>query len=290
MAFKRLVVQLLIAASGVSASYFNGGSCLALAHNGLAAEGGVENELPKQLNNVGITEHLGDSVDLNLKFKDETGAVVPLRSFFKGHKPVLLSLAYYSCPSLCNFHLNGLNDAFKKMKNPVGTDFEFVVISIEPKETPALAARKKEAYLNAYGRTEGNSGWHFLVGDQDQIAQLAKQVGFNYHWDAKENQYAHASAAYMLTPEGRISRYLYGIVFDPETLRLSAIESSSGKIGTIVDRLILFCFHYDPSGSKYTLYAFNMVRIGGALMIAVLAAFLIPFWLRSRRETFRGES
>ena len=290
MAFKRLVVQLLMAVSGVSVSYLVGGSCLALAHNGLQTEVGTENETPKQLENVGITEHLGDSVDLNLKFKDETGAVVPLRSFFKGHKPVLLSLAYYSCPSLCNFHLNGLNDAFKKMKDPVGSDFEFVVVSIEPKETPDLAARKKEAYLNAYGRVEGNNGWHFLVGDYDQIAQLAKQVGFNYHWDAKENQYAHASAAYLLTPEGRISRYFYGIVFDPETLRLSAVEASSGKIGTIVDRLILFCFHYDPSGSKYTLYAFNMVRIGGALMIAVLAAFLIPFWLRNRRESIRGES
>lgn len=254
------------------------------AHEGFdGREEPIQNETPAELKDVGIDEHLGEPVDLALTFRDESGKTVPLSSFTSGGKPVLLTLAYFNCPSLCNFHLNGLNDAFKGLKEPLGREFEMVVVSIEPKETFELAAKKKESYIRAYGRPEGAAGWHFLTGDQANITKLAQQVGFKYRWDEKEKQYAHASAAYVLTPEGRISRYMYGIVFDPKVLRLSMIEASNGTIGTLVDKLTLFCFHYDPKASKYTVAAFNVMRAGGGLTVLILACFLLPFWFRSRK-------
>jgi protein SCO1/2 len=168
----------------------------AFAHEGFdGRDAGSSNETPEELKNVGIEEHLGDQVDMGLTFRDEMGAVVPLSAFTANHKPVLLTLAYYECPGLCNFHLNGLTDAFKEIKEPLGKEFEVVVVSIQPKETPELAAKKKDAYLKAYGRPEGANGWHFLTGDQANISKLAQQVGFKYHWDEKEKQFAHTSAA-----------------------------------------------------------------------------------------------
>lgn len=247
----------------------------------------VDNEIPTKLEGVGITEKLGEKVNLDLPFKDESGAAVSLRKYTSTGKPVLLSLAYYSCPSLCNFHLNGLLDAFKGIKKPIGDEFQVVVVSIEPKETPALAAAKKASYIEAYGRPEGADGWHFLTGSESSIREITKQVGFGYAWDEEQKQWSHAAAAMVLTPEGVVSRYLYGIVFQPQTVRLSMIEASSGKIGTIVDRLVLFCFHYDPKASKYTLMAFNVMRGGAVLAVVVMTAFLAPFWFRSRREEQR---
>jgi len=245
---------------------------------------GSDIETPASLKEVGIEEHLGDQVDLDLVFTNEAGEQVRLGSFFNGKKPVLLSLIYYSCPGLCNFHLNGLNDAFKEMKEPLGSEFDHILVSIDPSEGHELAAEKKVNYMEAYGRPEGAKGWHFLTGDEANIKKLAEQVGFKYRWDENEKQWAHAAAAIVLTPEGKISRYLYGIVFDPKVVRLSLVEASNGKIGTVVDKLILFCFHFDPRASKYTFYAFNVMRAGAGLIVVVLAAALIPFWLRSRKE------
>lgn len=244
---------------------------------------GPINETPKELEDITINEHLGENVDLGLKFKDDAGRDVTLGTYLRNGKPVLLSLAYFSCPSLCAYHVNGLVDTFKAMPAPVGKDFDFVVISIDPKETPAIAAEKKAAYLKAYGKPETAGSWHFLTGQEPEIAAIAKQVGFTYRWVEEEKQYAHASAAYVLTPEGVLSRYFYGIVFDPKELRLSMVEASNGNVGTIVDKLTLFCFHFDPKTNKRTLAAFNVVRAGGALMVLVLGAFLVPFWLRRNR-------
>lgn len=248
----------------------------------------VNEETPKELKDIGIEEHLGANVDLGLVFKDENGQPITLGSLTSKHKPVLLSLAYFGCPSLCSFHLNGLNDAFKQMPAPVGQEFEFVVVSIDPRETSELAKQKREAYVKAYGRTDSINGWHFWTGTQESVSRLASQVGFKYRWDEGEKQWAHASAAYAITPEGRISRYFYGIMFDAKMLRLSMVEASNGAIGTIVDKLTLFCFHFDPKENKYTVAAFNIMRAGGGLTAVLLAAVLVPFWLRSRRERRTG--
>ena len=250
---------------------------------GRASEG-HPNEVPAQLADISITPKLGDKVDLDAKFVDHTGREVTLRDYTKNGKPILLSLAYYNCPSLCNFHLNGLNDAFKQMKEPLGKEFNLVVVSFEPKETPQLAAQKRESYLKEYGRPEGADGWHFLTGEAKSSSELAKAVGFTYRWDEKQKQYAHASAAYAIAPDGTITRYLFGIVFDPKTVRLSMLEASKGQVGSVIDKLILYCFHYDPRANQYTLAAFNLMRAGGILILLVMGSFMIPFWFRSRKE------
>jgi protein SCO1 len=256
------------------------------AHNGYDSKpsGISADETPKELEGIGIDEHLGSRVDLDLKFKDENGADISLRDMVSTHKPVLLSLAYFGCPSLCSYHINGLNTAFRDLKAPLGQEFEYVVISIDSRETSDLALKKRDAYIKAYGRNEGAKGWHFWTGGEENIRKIASQVGFKYRWDEEQKQWAHASAAYAITPDGRISRYLYGIMFDPKVLRLSMIEASNGEIGTIVDKLTLFCFHFDPKENKYTVAAFNIMRAGGGLTALILAAVLVPFWFRSRRN------
>lgn len=246
---------------------------------------GHSNETPKELENLEIEQRLGERIDLDATFVDHEGKTVRLGDFAKDGKPLLLTLAYFNCPSLCNFHLNGLNDAFKAMKKPLGEEFNVVVVSFDPKEKTPLAAAKRENYLKAYGRAEGANGFHFLTGESSAIEPLAKAVGFKYRWDESQKQYAHAAAAYAISPDGTISRYFYGITFDPKTVRLSMIEASKGLVGSLVDKLTLFCFHYDPKESRYTVAAFNVMRAGGVLMLLVLGAFLLPFWIRARKET-----
>jgi protein SCO1/2 len=254
-----------------------------LAADMMGREEGVTNTTPKILDGVGVVEHLGETINLDLKFQNEQGETVPLRSYFKNQKPVILSLAYYNCPGLCNFHLNGLKDVFKQLKWTVGQEFNFLVVSFDPKEKPPLALAKKENYLASYGRPEGASGWHLLTGDEAAINELAREVGFKFKWDEAAKQYAHASVAYVLTPDGHLSRYLYGIDFDPKTVRLSLVEASQGHVGNIVDSFVLYCFHYDPKASKYVLAAINIMRAGGILIVLVLAAFLAPYWIRQKR-------
>ncbi|HVK59944.1 MAG TPA: SCO family protein [Bdellovibrionales bacterium] len=264
------------------------GSATAFARDTLGIKEGLANETPQELKDVGIDQKLGDKIDLDLPFTDHTGKAVTLRSYVADGKPLLLSLAYYNCPSLCNFHLNGLLDAFKQMKQPLGQEFHAVAISIEPKETADLAQKKRETYLKSYARPEGEKGWHFLVGQQPAIDSIAKEIGFKYHWDETEQQWAHASAAVVITPDGTISRYLNGIVFDPKTVRLSMIEASNGKVGSVIDKLVLYCFHFDPKTSKYSLYAFNVMRGGAVLIVLLLAIFILPFWIRNSRA--QGEA
>lgn len=259
-------------------------SSVVQAREFVKAAPGHLNETPTELTDVGIEPKLGDKVDLDAKFFDHTGREVTLRDYTKDGKPILLSLAYYSCPSLCNFHLNGLNDAFKQMKQPLGEEFNLVIVSFDPKEKPPLASAKRDNYLKEYARPEGDSGWHFLTGAAESSAALAKAVGFGFRWDESQKQYAHASAAFAISPDGTITRYLFGIVFDPKTVRLSMLEASKGKIGTVIDKLILYCFHYDPKENKYTLAAFNVMRAGGIMILLVLGAFLVPFWFRGRDQ------
>ncbi len=247
--------------------------------------GAVSNEVPRELENVGITENNGAQVDPNLKFTDDTGKEVTLGSYFNRDKPIVLSLVYYNCPSLCNMHLNGLTDGLKALDWAVGDKFELVSVTIDPKEDYKLAAAKKESYIESYGRQDSAPGWHFLTGEDSQIKALAEQVGFGYKWDEASKQYAHASAAIILTPEGKISRYLHGISFDPKTIRLSLVEATNGKIGEIVDKVVLFCFQYDPNKRTYAFYAYNIMKYGAALCALIFFAFLIPQWRRMMKES-----
>lgn len=264
-------------------------SAVAMAYDGKPAPE-VADVKPAELKDVGIDEKLGTQLDLNLKFKNEKGELVALSSFYNGQQPVILSLVYYSCPGLCNFHLNGLTDGLKGLDWNVGDKFQVLAISFDPKEDSALATTKKESYMKVYGRPGTESGWHFLTGDAETIQKLTSAVGFKYKWVESENEWSHASAAVVTTPKGTISRYLPGIFFESKDIKLALNEASKGKIGTFIDSLILYCFQYNPHQSKYTLYAFNVMKLGGALMILFLGIWLIPIWRRNlrRKEMVRG--
>lgn len=241
-------------------------------------------EKPKAFDGIGIEEQLGAKIDLTMPVKDEAGNIVPLSTYFTKEKPVILSLVYFDCPGLCNYHLNGLSDGMKQMTWKVGENFQVVSLSIDPRENSEMATRKKDNYLKALGQPQAASGWHFLTADQAVITQLAKTVGFKYRWDEKNKDWAHASAAILVTPEGKVSRYLHGVYFEPKDLKLGLIEASNEKIGTLTDRLIYFCYHYDASKSQYSIMAVRLMQIGAVLIMLLLAALIVPAWLRSRRQ------
>lgn len=253
------------------------------------AMGQLSTEAPRELKDVGIQEKLGDQLDLGLKFKNEDGQEVSLASFYDGKHPVVISLIYFSCPGLCNFHLNGVIDTLKTVNWSAGNEFQYLVISFEPKDTPLLASQKKENYMKAYGRPGTEKGWHFLTADEATIKKITSQIGFQYKWVPETNEWAHASAAIVTTPKGKISRYLHGILFEGRDFKLALSDATEGRIGTLVDRMVWYCFHYDPKLSKYTLYAANIMKVGGVLIILILAAILIPVWIRSYREQTVGK-
>jgi protein SCO1/2 len=235
---------------------------------------GVRPELLKQ---VGIDQKLNQSIPLNLTFRDENGAPVQLGQFF-GQKPVILTLVYYNCPNLCTQVLNGVESGLKELHMDIGKQFDVVTISIDPTESHVLAKVKQEMYMGMYGRPGAAQGWHFLTGDEPQIKQLADAVGFRYAYDPDTKQFAHASAIMLLTPEGKISRYFYGIQYPSRELRLGLVEASEGKIGTPVDQVLLFCYHYDPKTGKYGLLISHVIQAGGALTVLILGiAMLILF-------------
>jgi protein SCO1/2 len=240
--------------------------------------------LPKALNGVGIDQKLNEQLPLDLVFKDENGASVKLGDYF-GKKPVVLSLVYYQCPMLCNQVLNGMVTAFKVMAFKPGEEFEVVTVSFDPRETAALAAAKKNTYVNYLPearRSGAANGWHFLTGDEASIKRLTEAVGFRYHFDEATNQFAHASAIYVTTPQGKLSRYFYGIEYAPRDLRLGLIEAGDNKIGSPVDQLLLYCFHYDPATGKYGAAVMNLMKLGGGLtLLAMVAMFMV---LRRREK------
>jgi protein SCO1/2 len=235
---------------------------------------GVRPELLKQ---VGIDQKLNQSIPLNLAFRDENGQSVQLAQFF-GQKPVILTLVYYNCPMLCTQVLNGVESGLKELSTDIGKQFEVVTVSIDPTESHVLAKVKQEMYVGMYGRPGAAEGWHFLTGDEPQIKQLADAVGFRYAYDPDTKQFAHASAIMLLTPEGRVSRYFYGIQYPSRDLRLGLVEASAGKIGSPVDQVLLFCYHYDPATGKYGLLISHVIQAGGALTVLILGiAILILF-------------
>jgi protein SCO1 len=232
---------------------------------------------PELLKRVGIDQKLNQSIPLNLTFRDENGQTVELAQFF-GQKPVILTLVYYNCPMLCTQVLNGVESGLKELPTDIGKQFEVVTVSIDPTESHVLAKVKQEMYVGMYGRPGAAQGWHFLTGDEPQIKQLADAVGFRYAYDPDTKQFAHASAIMLLTPEGKISRYFYGIQYPSRELRLGLVEASEGKIGTPVDQVLLFCYHYDPATGKYGLLISHVIQAGGALTVLILGiAMLILF-------------
>jgi protein SCO1/2 len=243
------------------------------------------NVRPPYLTNVGIEQRLDAQVPPDLAFVDETGRSVKLGDYF-GKKPLVLNLVYYNCPMLCGEELAGLTAAMRVVKFDLGNEFDVITVSFNPKETPALAAAKKQEYLKRYGRPNAAAGWHFLTGSAESINVLTRAVGFQYQYDASKNQYAHATAIMVLTPQGRISRYFYGVDFPPKDLRMGLVEASQGKIGNAVDQVLLYCYHYDPAAGKYGAVVSNMLKIGGALTILLLAGMILIF-LRLEKSVSR---
>ena len=239
------------------------------------------NARPPYLTNVGIEQHLDAQVPADLSFTDDTGRAVKLGDYY-GKKPLILELVYYNCPMLCGENLAGLTGSMKMIKFDVGKEFEVLTVSFNPQETTQLAAEKKKDYVKRYGRPNAAAGWHFLTGPADSINALTKAVGFQYQYDAAKNQYAHATAIMVLTPQGRISRYFYGVDFPPKDLRMGLVEASEGKIGNAVDQVLLYCYHYDPAAGKYGAVVSNMLKIGGALTILCIGA-LVFFLLKLER-------
>ncbi len=241
----------------------------------------AEVTLPPVLQKVKFEQRLDEQVPLHLSFADETGKTVTLNDYF-GDKPVILVLAYYRCPMLCTLVLNGLVQGLLDVPFNAGRDFQVVIVSIDPRETPELAAEKKKTYLSRYGRAGADEGWHFLTGAEPAIDRLTSNVGFRYAYDATRDEFAHASGIILLTPRGRISRYFYDVKFPGRDLRLGLVEASEHRIGSPVDQVLLFCFHYDPADGKYGAAVMNFVRLGGVLTLLALASFLAFLWRRER--------
>jgi protein SCO1 len=236
---------------------------------------------PPYLENVGIEQRLDGQVPADLAFVDDAGRAVKLGDYF-GTKPLILNLVYYNCTMLCGEALAGLSASMKVIKFDVGDQFDVITVSFNPEETPGLAAAKKKEYVKRYGRGGAEKGWHFLTGPAESINALAKAVGFQYQYDATRKQYAHTTAILVLTPEGRISRYFYGVEFPPKDLRLGLVEASSGKIGNPVDQVLLYCYHYDPAVGKYGAVVANVLKIGAAVTILFLAGLLLVLFRLER--------
>jgi protein SCO1/2 len=235
---------------------------------------------PGLLAKIGLDQKLDAQVPLDLAFLDEQANPVTLRQYF-GRRPVILALVYYECPMLCTQVLNGLVSAVGVLTFDVGREFEIVTVSFNPRETPGLARAKKAAYLERYGRPGADAGWHFLTGQPEAITRLTDAVGFRYAYDEDTAQFAHATTIIVLTPEGRVSRYFYGIEYAPRDLRLGLVEASRNRIGTALDQALLLCYHYDPSEGKYGVAIMNLVRFGGVLTLAAIGSFL---FIALRRE------
>ena len=241
----------------------------------------------EELEGVGVTEHLDAQLPLDIPFVDENGNEVVLGDYFNKDKPVILTLNYFVCPMLCGLMLNGMVDTLKEMDFEPGRDFELVTISFNPLEKPQLAKLKKQNYVKYYGRASANN-WHFLTGTQSSIDQVTEAVGFEYKWVEEREEFAHAAVLNIITPDGRISKYLYGVAFEPQTLKLALVEAGEGKIGTPVDQVLLYCLHYDPVSGSYAASAMKLMQIGAVVTLIILALILIPAWLAGRARVRRA--
>ncbi len=237
------------------------------------AAGPTSSAMPPALQNVRFEQKLDTTLPLDATFRDEHGNTVTLGAYF-GKRPVVLAFVYYECPMLCTQILNGLVSGIGVLDQTVGKDFDVVAISFDPRETPVMAAAKKAAYLDRYGRPGADAGWHFLTGDDANIKRVTDTAGFHFAWDEQTQQFAHASGVIVVTPDGRIARYLFGIEYPPRDLKFALMESSEGRIGSVVDQVLLYCYHYEPATGSYSLAAMNAVRLGGAVTMAILFGFI----------------
>lgn len=238
--------------------------------------------LPSQLQNVGFEPPLNGQIPLDLGFRDESGRDVTLREY-SGQRPVLLALVYYGCPMLCNQVEMGVVGSLKMLSFTPGRDYEVVFVSFDPRENPAMAAQKKESALSHFGRRDTASGWHFLTGSKESVDALTKAANFRYSFDSRINIFAHASGIMLLTPDGRISRYFYGVEYPSRDVRLGLVDASTGKIGTPIDHLLLFCFEYNPESARYSATILKIIRLGGLLTIFTIVAGILIFRRRDLR-------
>jgi protein SCO1/2 len=247
------------------------------------------NVRPPGLQNVGVEQHLDEQIPADLNFRDETGKPVRLGDYF-GKKPVILNLVYYNCPMLCGEVLSGLEGALRVLKFDVGKEFDVLTVSFDPRETPDMATKKKAEFLKRYGRAGAAEGWHFLTGPQESIDALTKAAGFQYQYDPKTGQFAHATAIIILTPEGRIAQYYYGVEYAPKDLRLGLIQASENKIGTLADQVLLYCYHYDPTTGKYGAIISRVLQLSGLatiLGLGILMTVLIRLGSGHKQPTAR---
>lgn len=240
-----------------------------------------------ELKNIDVIEHLGDSIPLNIQFTNDQGELITLGKYFNAGKPIILVMAYYECPMLCTFVLNGLTDVASQLSFTPGKEYQILTVSIDPKETARLARVKKETHIEALNKSGAENGWDFLVGEENSSKKLADALGFKYYYDAERDEYAHPAVVYVLTEKGVISRYLFGINYEEKDLRFALMEASTGNIGDVFDKFLLFCFHYDPDEKAYVVFAGNVMKIGGVLTILFLGIILITLWRRdiARRTT-----
>jgi len=245
------------------------------------------NVRPPGLKNVGIRQNLNQPIPPDLNFTDDLGRTVRLGDYF-GKKPMILNLVYYNCPMLCGEVLSGLENSLRMMKFDVGKEFDVLTISFDPTETPEMAAKKKAEFLHRYRRAGAEQGWHFLVGPKDSVDALTKAAGFEYQYDQKTKQFAHVAAILILTPDGRIAQYYYGVEYPPKDLRLGLVEAGAGKIGNVVDQLLLYCYHYDPEQGKYSATILRVLRLAGVATMLFLGTFIFVMIRRGPAHEAQG--
>jgi protein SCO1/2 len=276
-----VVLAAVLLAPAASLAQYNG-----VPANGMMTKGdlpaGVQ---PADLKKIAFDQKLNAHIPLDVPFRDEAGHAVVLGDYFNHKKPVVLTLVYYDCPMLCTLVLNGLAGAMKGMSLEPGSDYELVTVSFNPRETAALAAAKKQSYVGRYGHPEAATAWHFLTGDEAAIKRLTDAVGFHFVYDQATGIYAHATGIMIVTPDGRLAKYLYGIEYSPRELRLALVDASAGRIGNPVDRILLYCYHYDPTTGKYGLVVLNVIRLGGVATLVVLGSFILIMVSRERKRT-----
>jgi protein SCO1 len=269
----------VLAAPGWCQSMYSGGG-------GIMAPS--SNVRPPGLKNVGIEQKLNEQLPLNLTFRDESGQPVKLGDYF-GKRPVILSLVYYRCPMLCSELLSGLEGSLKAMSFDVGKDFDVLTVSFDPKDTPADATEKKASTLKHYKRAGAASGWHFLTGSQESITALTNAVGFTYEFDEKTGQFGHTTGIMLITPEGKVAQYYYGVEFPPRDLRLGLVQASQNKIGSLADQVLLYCYHYDPQSGKYGAIVSHIIQLGGGVTLLSLGTVLIVLFRRGSDSEHREQ-